>query len=70
MSNLAAWIAKTGLVTAFEVTVPNPHSQSYVMNAITGTQVPVSSYEWSQSGTQFSVAGLPISDQPQIIVMQ
>jgi hypothetical protein len=40
------------------------------MNAITGTQVPVSSYSWSQSGTQFSVAGLPISDQPMIIVMQ
>jgi hypothetical protein len=51
-------------------TVPNPHKNSYVMNAITGTQVPVSSYQSSQSGTQFSVAGLPISDQPQIIVMQ
>jgi hypothetical protein len=50
--------------------VPNPHSQAYVMNAITGAQVPVSSYQCSQSGTQFSVAGLPISDQPQIIVMQ
>ena len=51
-------------------TVPHPHTHSYVMNAITGTQVPVSSYKWSQSGTQFSVAGLPISDQPLIIVMQ
>jgi hypothetical protein len=51
-------------------TVPHPHWQSYVMNIITGTKVPVSSYKWSQSGTQFSVAGLPISDQPLIIVMQ
>jgi hypothetical protein len=51
-------------------TVPHPYTNSYVMNAITGTQVPVSSYQSSQSGTQFSVAGLPISDQPQIIVMQ
>jgi hypothetical protein len=41
-----------------------------VMNAITGTQERVSSYEWSQSGTQFSVVGLPISDRPLIIVMQ
>jgi hypothetical protein len=51
-------------------TLPHPHTHSYVMNAITGTQVPVSSYKWSQSGTQFSVAGLPISDQPLIIVRQ
>jgi hypothetical protein len=51
-------------------TVPHRYTQPYVMNAITGTQVPVSSYSWSQSGTQFSVAGLPISDQPMIIVMQ
>jgi len=51
-------------------TVPHPHWHSYVMNSITGTQVPVSSYQRSQSGTQFSIAGLPISDQPQFIVMQ
>jgi hypothetical protein len=51
-------------------TVPHPHSHSYVMNAITGTQVPVSSYKWAQSGNQFTVSGLPISDQPLIIVMQ
>jgi hypothetical protein len=51
-------------------TVPHPHWHSYVMNSITCTQVTVSSYQRSQSGTQFSIAGLPISDQPQIIVMQ
>jgi hypothetical protein len=51
-------------------TVPHRHTHSYVMNAITGTQVPMSSYKCSQSGNQFSVAGLPISDQPLIIVMQ
>jgi hypothetical protein len=50
--------------------VPHPYTQPYVMNAITGTQIPLSSYSWSQSGTQFTVGGLPISDQPQIIVMQ
>jgi hypothetical protein len=51
-------------------TLPHPYTNSYVMNAITGTQVPLSSYQSSQSGTQFSIAGLPISDQPQIIVLQ
>jgi len=51
-------------------TVPHPYTQPYVLNAMTGTQVPVSSYYWSQSGTQFSITGLPISDQPMIIVMQ
>jgi hypothetical protein len=51
-------------------TLPHPHTHSYVMNVMTGTQVPVSSYKWSQSGNQFSVAGLPISDQPLVIVMQ
>jgi hypothetical protein len=50
--------------------VPNPFIQPYVMNVITGTQVPLSSYSWSQNGTQVSVAGLAISDQPQMIVMQ
>jgi hypothetical protein len=51
-------------------TLPHPCTNPYVMNAITGTQVPLSSYSWSQNGNQFSVAGLPISDQPLIIVMQ
>jgi hypothetical protein len=51
-------------------TVPNPYTQPYVLNAMTGTQVPVGLYNWSQSGTQFSITGLPISDQPMIIVMQ
>ncbi|HEX3446561.1 MAG TPA: hypothetical protein VHS80_17735, partial [Chthoniobacterales bacterium] len=51
-------------------TVPHPHTHSYVLNAINGTRVPVSSYQCSQSGTKFSVAGLPISDHPLIIVMQ
>jgi hypothetical protein len=50
--------------------VPNAFIQPYVMNAITGTQVPLSSYSWSQNGTQVSVSGLPISDQPEMIVMQ
>ena len=50
-------------------TVPHPHPNPYVMNVMTGTRVPLS-YKLSQSGTQITVAGLPISDQPQIIVMQ
>jgi hypothetical protein len=49
--------------------VPHPYTQPYVMNAITGAQVALSSYSWSQSGNQCTVAGLPISDQPSIIVM-
>ena len=51
-------------------TVPHPHSNSYLINAITGTRVSLSPYQTSQSGTQMTIAGLPISDQPQIIVMQ
>ena len=51
-------------------TVPRAHAHPYVMNAITGIQVPLSKYTRSESGTQVTVAGLPISDQPQIIVMQ
>jgi hypothetical protein len=51
-------------------TVPHPQTNSYVMNAMTGTQVLLSAYQWSKSGDQFTVAGLPISDQPLIIVMQ
>jgi hypothetical protein len=50
--------------------VPHPYTQPYVMNAVTGAQVPLSSYSWSQSGNQCTVAGLPISDQPMMIVMQ
>ena len=51
-------------------TVPNAFTQAYVMNAITGNQVPLSSYSWSRNGTQVSVRGLTISDLPRIIVMQ
>jgi hypothetical protein len=51
-------------------TVPHAHTSSYVMNALTGTQVPVSSYKWSQSGNQFTISNLPISDQPSIIVLK
>jgi hypothetical protein len=51
-------------------TVPHPQTNSYVMNAMTGTQVPLSAYNWSQIGNQVSVIGLPISDQPQVIVLQ
>jgi hypothetical protein len=51
-------------------TVPHSYTQPFVLNAMTGTQVPVSTYQWSQSGTQVSISGLPISDQPMIIVMQ
>jgi hypothetical protein len=51
-------------------TVPHAYKQPFVLNAMTGIKVPLSSYQRSQSGTQVSVSGLPISDQPMIIVMQ
>jgi hypothetical protein len=55
----------------FTLTHPaKPQTSSYVLNAITGTQVPLSSYQCSQTGNQYTVAGLPISDQPQMIVLQ
>jgi hypothetical protein len=62
-------VASTCTVT-FTIPLTHTHAHSYVLNAITGTQTPVSSYKWSQNGCQYSVAGLPISDQPMIIVMQ
>jgi hypothetical protein len=47
-----------------------PHTSSYVLNVMTGTQVPLSSYNCTQQGNQYTVAGLPISDQPLMIVLQ
>jgi hypothetical protein len=52
------------------LTVPNPITNSYVMSALTGTQVPLSSYQTSWNGTQLTITGLPITDQPQIVVLQ
>jgi hypothetical protein len=51
-------------------TVPFSSSNSYVLNAMTGAQVPLSTYRYTSSGNQISVSGFPISDQPLIIVMQ
>jgi hypothetical protein len=50
--------------------VPHPYTQPYLINAITGAQVALSTYSFSQSGNQCTVAGLPISDQPSIIIMR
>jgi hypothetical protein len=49
-------------------TVPHAFTQAYVMNTLTGNQVPLSSYRWSRNGTQVSVTGLTISDAPRVIV--
>jgi hypothetical protein len=51
-------------------TVPFNYLHPYVMNAMTGTQVPLSTYGCTSNGNQLTVTGLPISDQPLIIVMQ
>ena len=51
-------------------TVPNAFTQAHVMNAITGSLVPLSTYNWSQNRTQVSVGGLPISDAPRMIIFQ
>jgi hypothetical protein len=51
-------------------TVSNVFKQACVMNALTGAQVPLSSYSWTKNGTQVSVAHLPISDSPTMIVFQ
>jgi hypothetical protein len=51
-------------------TVPNAFAQAHVMNAITGNQVPLSTYNWSQNGNQVSVASLPVSDEPRMIIFQ
>jgi hypothetical protein len=52
------------------LTVPNPITNAYVMSALTGTQVPLSTYQTSWAGTQLTITGLPITDQPQIVVLQ
>jgi hypothetical protein len=51
-------------------TVPHAFTQAYVMNTLTGAEVPLSSYSWSQNGTQVSVNSMPISDKPRIIVFE
>jgi len=51
-------------------TVVNAFTEAYVMDALTGAKAPLSSYTWSQNGTQVSVAGLPISDKCKMIVFQ
>jgi hypothetical protein len=47
-----------------------PKSSSYVISVMTGTQVPLSSYTCTQQGNQYTVTGLPVSDQPLMIVLQ
>ena len=51
-------------------TVPFAYPNPYVLNVMTGTQVPLSIYSRTSNGNQLTVSGLPISDQPLIIVMQ
>jgi hypothetical protein len=51
-------------------TVPFAFSNANVLNAMTGAQVPLSTYNYTVSGNQFSVSGFPISDQPSMIVVQ
>jgi hypothetical protein len=51
-------------------TVPFTFSNAYVLNVMTGAQVPLSTYNYTVSGNQFSVSGFPISDQPSMIVVQ
>ena len=51
-------------------TVANAFTQAHVMNAVTGNLVPLSTYNWSQNGTQVSVGGLTISDAPRMIIFQ
>lgn len=51
-------------------TAPHPHSHSVVMNAMTGTQMSLGTYQNSQAGTQITVSGLPISHNPSIIIVQ
>jgi hypothetical protein len=43
---------------------------SYVLNPMTGTQVPLSTYQGVTAGNQVSVANFPISDQRLLIVLQ
>jgi hypothetical protein len=51
-------------------TVPHAFSEAYVINTLSGNQVPLSSYSWSQIGTQVTVTSMPISDEPRMIVFQ
>jgi hypothetical protein len=55
---------------ALTFTVPHAFSRTYIMNTLNGNQVPLSSYSWSKSGSQFTVDGLPICDKPRVIVFQ
>jgi hypothetical protein len=74
---VSVWFGNHSVVTpppsstcSLTFTVSSPYSHPYVLNPMTGTQVPLSTYSCSVSGNQFTVAGFPISDQPLIIIMQ
>jgi hypothetical protein len=43
------------------LTVPNPITNSNVMSAFTGTQVPLSSYQTSGTDYNWTITGLPIT---------
>ncbi len=74
---IAYWFANHSPVTpppsstvSLSYVVPNPHGNSILLDPFTGISVPLTNYKRYSSGTQFSVAGLPISDHPLIIIMQ
>jgi hypothetical protein len=50
-------------------TVAHPYTQAYVLSPVTGNRVPLSYYQWTRAGTQFTVGGLPISGRPRLIVV-
>jgi hypothetical protein len=51
-------------------TVPFAYPNPYILNVMTGTQVPLSTYQSTLVGNQLTISNFPISDQPQIIVLQ
>jgi hypothetical protein len=51
-------------------TVAHPYIQAYVLSPVTGNRVPLSYYQGTQSGSEFTVGGLPISGRPRLIVVE
>ena len=44
--------------------------QAYLLSPVTGNRVPLSNYQGTQSGSEFTVGGLPISGRPRLIVVE
>jgi hypothetical protein len=66
-TNVLNDVSYSGSIT---FSVPFDHSHSVVLDPLTGETIPVGTYEFSQTGTQFTISNFPVTSSPKIIIMQ